>query len=142
MPKRKNMIRDLVGDAPALAPGLPSDRGGFDDAPPVLCAACAERQLVRQVSTDPGGATPASPASAGGASAPASPARAKGTLKERACQMTLYLEPETYDALREIAHRERTKMHPLLLQAVDQLLKERAAVPANRGGSQAEKSPQ
>jgi hypothetical protein len=52
-----------------------------------------------------------------------------GTLKERARQMSLYLEPATYDALRDIAHRERTKMHVLLLQAVDQFLKKRVAPP-------------
>ncbi|WP_276573740.1 hypothetical protein [Bradyrhizobium sp. BRP19] len=39
--------------------------------------------------------------------------------------MSLYLEPATYDALREIAHRDRTKMHVLLLQAVDEFLKKR-----------------
>lgn len=114
MPKRKNIIGDLVGDAPALAPGLAPERGGFDGAAPAPGAARAERQSLRQVSTDPGGAT-----------APASPRRAMGTLKERANQMSLYLEPATYDALRDIAHRERTKMHVLLLQAVDQFLKKR-----------------
>jgi hypothetical protein len=51
-----------------------------------------------------------------------------GTLKERARQMSLYLDA-TYDALRDIAHRERTKVHVLLLQAVDQLLKKRVAPP-------------
>lgn len=114
MSKRKNSIRDLVGDAPALAPGLASERGGFDGAAPG--AAWAERQSPRQVSTDPGGAT-----------ATASSPRA--TLKERARQMSLYLEPATYDALREIAHRERTKMHVLLLQAVGEFLKKRVTPP-------------
>ncbi len=59
--------------------------------------------------------------------APASSPRAMGTLKERARQMSLYLEQATYDAVRDIAHRERTKMHVLLLQAVDEFLKKRRA---------------
>lgn len=43
--------------------------------------------------------------------------------------MSLYLEPATYDALREIAHRERTKMHVLLLQAAGEFLKKRVTPP-------------
>jgi hypothetical protein len=102
---RKTLLGDLVADAPALAPGPASGRGGFDGAAPAPGAAQAKRQSLRQVSTDPGGATAA-----------ASSPRTMGTLKERARQMSLYLEPATYDALRDIAHRERTKMHVLLLQ--------------------------
>ncbi|QOZ78857.1 hypothetical protein XH83_27715 [Bradyrhizobium sp. CCBAU 53351] len=115
MSKRKNTIRDLVGDAPALAPDLASERSGFDGAAPAPGAARVERQSLRQLSAHPGEAA-----------APASPPRA--TLKERAHQMSLYLEPATYDALREIAHRERTKMHVLLLQAVDEFLKRRVTL--------------
>lgn len=48
-----------------------------------------------------------------------------GTLKERAHQASLYLEPEVYEVLRDIAHEERTKLHALLLEAVDLLLKRR-----------------
>lgn len=114
MSKRKNIIRELVGDAPALAPA--AEGGGFEGAVAAPGAARAKRQSFRQVWTDPAGAT-----------APASSRRA--TLKERARQMSLYLEPATYDALREIAHRERTKMHPLLLQAVDEFLNKRATSP-------------
>lgn len=116
MPKRKSVIRDLVGDAPALSPGLSPEAGGFDGALPALGTAQVERQSLRQLSTHPGVAA-----------APASSPRA--TLKERARQMSLYLEPATYDALRGIAHRERTKMHVLLLQAVDQFLKKRVTPP-------------
>lgn len=112
MARRKNVLGDLVADAPALAPGPASERGGFDGAVPARGAARAERQSLRQVSINPGGAT-----------APASPSR--GTLKGRAHQMSLYLEAATYDALRDIAHRERTKMHVLLLQAVDELLEKK-----------------
>lgn len=112
MSKRKDTIRDLVGDAPALAPDLASEGRGFYGAAPTPGAAWVERQSLRRLSAHPGEAA-----------APASPPRA--TLKERAHQMSLYLEPATYDLLRDIAHRERTKMHVLLLQAVDQFLKKR-----------------
>jgi hypothetical protein len=57
----------------------------------------------------------------------AEPARkpATGTLKERAHQLSVYLEPEVYDRLRDIAHDERTKLHALVLEALDMLLKKR-----------------
>ncbi|UWU90747.1 hypothetical protein [Bradyrhizobium sp. CB1015] len=99
MATRKNLLGDLVADAPTLAPGPASGRS-FDGAVP-----------------PPRG------------TAPASSPRTMGTLKERARQMSLYLEPATYDALWDIAHRERTKMHVLLLQAVDQFLKKRVTPP-------------
>ena len=127
MSKRKDTIKDLFGNAPALASALAPERG-FDGAVPAPGAAQAKRQSLRQLSAHPGEAA-----------ATASPPRA--TLKERAHQMSLYLEPATSDELRDIAHRERTKMHVLLLQAVDQFLKKRVAPPASRRGSQAEKSP-
>lgn len=132
MATRKNLLGDIVADAPALAPGPASDRGGFDGAVPAHGAAQAERKSLRQVSIEPGEAT-----------APPSPPRATGTLKVRSRQMSLYLEPATYDALREIAHRERTKMHVLLLQAVDQFLKKRvtsSAPPEGRGPALSPKS--
>jgi hypothetical protein len=50
---------------------------------------------------------------------------ATGTLKERAHQLSVYLEPEVYDRLRDIAHEERTKLHTLVLEAIDMLLKRR-----------------
>lgn len=49
------------------------------------------------------------------------------TLKERAKQMSVYLEPPVYDQLRDIAHVERTKIHPLMLEALDLLFKKRGA---------------
>jgi hypothetical protein len=48
-----------------------------------------------------------------------------GTLKERARQLSVYLEPPAYDRLREIAHCERTKMHALMLEALDLLFLDR-----------------
>src|SRR5215217_7402361 len=43
----------------------------------------------------------------------------QGTLKERARQLSVYLEPPVYDQLRDLAYTERAKMHALMLEAVD-----------------------
>jgi hypothetical protein len=53
--------------------------------------------------------------------------QAPKTLKQRAKQMSVYLEPEVYDQLRDIAYTERTKIHPLMLEALDLLFKQRGA---------------
>ena len=58
---------------------------------------------------------------------PARPERARGTLKERTKQMSVYLEPAVYNQLREIAYTERTKIHPLMLEALDLLFSRRGA---------------
>jgi predicted DNA-binding ribbon-helix-helix protein len=50
-----------------------------------------------------------------------------GTLKQRAHQLSVYLEAPVYDALRDIAHAERTKLHPLILEGIDMVLKKRGA---------------
>ena len=50
-----------------------------------------------------------------------------GTLKQRAKQMSVYLEPPVYDQLRDLAFAERTKMHGLMLEALDLLFKQRGA---------------
>ena len=52
----------------------------------------------------------------------------QGTLKERARQLSVYLEPAVYDQLRDIAYAERTKIHPLMLEALDLLFKKRGAL--------------
>jgi hypothetical protein len=51
----------------------------------------------------------------------------EGTLKQRAHQLSVYLETPVYDALREIAHVERIKLHPLILEGIDLVLKKRGA---------------
>jgi hypothetical protein len=51
------------------------------------------------------------------------------TLKERAKQLSVYLELPVYDQLRDIAYTERTKIHPLMLEALDLLFKQRGALP-------------
>jgi hypothetical protein len=48
-------------------------------------------------------------------------------LKERAKQMSVYLEPAVHDQLRDIAHAERKKMHSLILEGLDLLFKKRGA---------------
>ena len=55
--------------------------------------------------------------------------KAQATLKERAKQLSVYLEPPVYDQLRDIAYSERTKIHPLMLEALDLLFKQRGALP-------------
>ena len=56
-------------------------------------------------------------------------ARPQKTLKERAKQLSVYLEPPVYDQLRDIAYTEKTKIHPLMLEALDLLFRHRGALP-------------
>src|SRR5215218_4400872 len=60
-------------------------------------------------------------------SEPAEAAGARGTLKERSKQLSVYLDPAVYDQLRDIAYTERTKIHPLMLEALDHLFAKRGA---------------
>jgi hypothetical protein len=61
-------------------------------------------------------------------SEPARPgASGGGTLKERSKQLSVYLDPAVYDQLRDIAYTERTKIHPLMLEALDLLFSNRGA---------------
>ena len=53
------------------------------------------------------------------------PASGRGTLKERTKQLSVYLDPAVYDQLRDIAYTERTKIHPLMLEALDLLFSQR-----------------
>lgn len=55
-------------------------------------------------------------------------AKSRGTLKERAKQLSVYLEPPVHDQLRDIAYTERTKIHQLMLEALDLLFKARGAL--------------
>jgi hypothetical protein len=58
---------------------------------------------------------------------PANVAGGRGTLKERSKQLSVYLDPSVYDQLRDIAYTERTKIHPLMLEALDLLFSNRGA---------------
>jgi hypothetical protein len=55
-------------------------------------------------------------------------AHSRGTLKERSKQLSVYLDPAVYDQLRDIAYAERTKIHPLMLEALDLLFSKRGAL--------------
>jgi hypothetical protein len=66
-------------------------------------------------------------------------ARPQGTLKERAHQLSVYLEPPVYDQLRELAYTERTKIHPLMLEALDLLFKQRGSLSISELNAAAEK---
>ena len=55
------------------------------------------------------------------------PVRRPTTLKTRAKQMSVYLEPPVYDQLRDLAHAERVKMHGLILEALDLLFRQRGS---------------
>ena len=59
--------------------------------------------------------------------APVSEIEAKPTLKERAKQLSVYLEPAVYDQLRDIAYAERAKIHSLMLEGLDLLFRDRGA---------------
>lgn len=63
-----------------------------------------------------------------GASALQPSLKPQGTLKERAKQLSVYLEPSVHDQLRDMAFAERTKIHPLMLEALDLLFKKRGAL--------------
>jgi hypothetical protein len=66
---------------------------------------------------------PAAPPPPAAAAAQAGPR--PGTLKARTHQFSLYLEPAVHDKLREIAFVERVKIHQLVMEGVDLLLKKR-----------------
>jgi hypothetical protein len=68
------------------------------------------------------------PETAGFLAPQAAAAARPGTLKERAKQLSVYLEPAVYDQLRDLAYTERTKIHALMLEAVDLLFKNRGAL--------------
>lgn len=54
------------------------------------------------------------------------PAAGKGTtLKERAHQLSVYLEAPVYEKLRDVAHAERAKLHALVLEGIDHVLRKR-----------------
>ena len=76
-----------------------------------------------------------------GDAAPPAPG-ARGTLKERAKQMSVYLDPAVYDQLRDIAYAERTKIHPLMLEALDLLFASRGAQPLRELEARSSQAPE
>ena len=55
------------------------------------------------------------------------PRKTGRTLKERAKQLSVYLEPPVHDQLRDLAYTERTKIHALMLEGLDLLFRDRGA---------------
>ena len=88
----------------------------------VAAAAPAARQSADIVQLSPAVASP------GGAT--------RGTLKQRAKQLSVYLEPPVHDQLRDIAYTERTKIHQLMLEALDLLFKARGALSIDQLGKE------
>jgi len=48
-------------------------------------------------------------------------------IKERTHQFSLYIEPEVYDVLRSIAFEERIKLHALVTEGLDLVLRKRGS---------------
>lgn len=94
-----------------------------DVAPAVQAAASAPREVA---------AVEPPPAPAPAAPAPAAPIRSapvrapRGTtLRARTKQLSLYLEEPVYEELRNLAFSERVKMHQLIVEGVDLMLRKR-----------------
>ena len=49
----------------------------------------------------------------------------------RAVKSSLYLSPEVYDRLREIAFTERVKLHELFIEGINAVLEKRAYAPVS-----------
>lgn len=91
----------------------PAAQPAAREAPPVAeiaAAPAAPREVVTNLK-------PRKPAKASG----------QGTLRDRSKQLSLYLEEPVYDQIREIAHVERKKMHQLIVEAIDLLLKKKGS---------------
>lgn len=94
-----------------------------DVAPGVQAAASAPREVA---------AVEPPPAPAVSAPTPAAPTRSapvrapRGTtLRARTKQLSLYLEEPVYEELRNLAFSERVKMHQLIVEGVDLMLRKR-----------------
>ena len=94
-----------------------------DVAPGVQAAASAPREVA---------AVEPPPAPAVSAPTPAAPTRSApvraprgATLRARTKQLSLYLEEPVYEELRNLAFSERVKMHQLIVEGVDLMLRKR-----------------
>ena len=96
-----------------------------DVAPGVQAAASAPREVAAVELPPP--PAPAVSAPAPGASTRSAPVRApRGpTLRARTKQLSLYLEEPVYEELRNLAFSERVKMHQLIVEGVDLMLRKR-----------------
>jgi hypothetical protein len=90
--------------------------------PPKLSLASIVAEGAPGIANKPGADVVPFPPAGGGTGA-----HPRGTLKERAKQLSVYLEPAVHDQLRDIAFTERTKIHQLMLEGLDLLFKNRGA---------------
>lgn len=67
---------------------------------------------------------------------PAASGSAPAAQKAEVVHSSLYLHPAVYEALREIAYKERVKIHDVVLQGIDAALRRRgyASVEALKAG--------
>ena len=107
------LINDEVALTPeelkAEAPPAPKMAEVIEIAPAPTAAKSAARESLR------GRAVKAAPVEPVG----------EGNIKQRAHQLTLYLEQPVFEQLRELAFHEKAKMHPLILEAIDMLFRKK-----------------
>lgn len=120
----KNMLKDLIAGVNTSSSQADAAPPGSAQLEPAKAAAPSSEQPVLA-------AAPQLPAEAAPPPVPRRlPVRkpeGQGTLRGRAKQLSLYLEEPVYDQLREIAHVERTKMHQLIVEGIDLLLKKKGS---------------
>jgi hypothetical protein len=92
-----------------------------DVAPGVQAAASAPREVA---AFEPPPAVSAPTPAAPTRSAPVRAPRG-ATLRARTKQLSLYLEEPVYEELRNLAFSERVKMHQLIVEGVDLMLRKR-----------------
>lgn len=119
--QRRANLKSFIGDfAEVVETGKPAATQPADTPAPA-----ADAEPAAAVTT-PEPAPQAEAAPSGEVIAMAAKSRSKkGTLKERAKQMSVYLEEPAYEQLREIAFHERKKLHELMLEGLDLLFKKR-----------------
>lgn len=114
MPRRPKLdLASIVASANPVPAKRTGTRTGTRTAGPRSAARSAKPAEAEIVQLDP--------------SSPAAEPGRGATLKQRARQMSVYLEPPVYDQLRDLAYVERTKMHALMLEALDLLFERRGA---------------
>jgi len=130
---RKGMLTDIIGDmAKGIAPAVEL-AAHAPETPEPQPEPTTRPELV--VVEPPAAAAPTEPEAAEPRpiqrtraprqGKPASKSAYRPPIRDRAKQLSLYLEDPVYEELRELAHTERKKMHALVIEGVDMLLKKR-----------------
>lgn len=117
------MLSNIVADMGATVAASSQAPAPIAVEPP----AAAPAELVASPEEQPAAPRAVVPIRANRTRKPAARQPGQGTLRERTKQLSLYLEEPVYDALREIAHVERSKMHQLVVEGIDLLLKKRGS---------------